>query len=189
MSKSLSLSSLIGRSLSAPLARLWRDDGGVTAIEFGLLATPFFAVIGAILETSMVFLAGGVMDGAVQDATRLIRTGKAQSPSFTVAQFETLICDRLFGLFRDCDELRVSVTPVVNFTSATVVSPVDPNCTSSCPWTIPEEFDTGQTSSTVLVQVYYKWPLMLSAISMQPTDLADGTRLLGSVRVFRNEPF
>ena len=67
----------------SPLRR-WRgfahDESGVTAIEFGLLAVPFFSILGAILETSLVFLSGQVLESAVQDASRLIRTAPRSSP-------------------------------------------------------------------------------------------------------------
>jgi Flp pilus assembly protein TadG len=185
----LPLVSLIGRSLVAPLARFWRDDSGVTAIEFGLLATPFFAIIGAILETSIIFLAGQVLDSAVQDASRQIRTGQLQAKNYTIDQFENLICDKLFGLFADCHAMQVRVTTVSNFTNATVVPPVSTTCTTTCPWTMTESFQPGQGSSTVIVQVYYKWPVILRLASFALNDQPDGTRLLGSVQVFRNEPF
>jgi len=182
-----SLTSLIRRSLIAPLARFWRDDSGVTAIEFGLLATPFFAIIGAILETSVTFLAGQVLDSAVHDASRQIRTGQAQH--FTLPQFEDLVCERLYGLFKDCHDLRVKVTTVTNFTSATLTPPMSTTCTTSCPWIMDEAYQPGNGSSTVIVQVYYKWPIILRLASFAPNDMPDGTRLLGSVQVFRNEPF
>ena len=181
------LSSLIGRSLLAPLKRFARDESAVTAVEVGLLAGPFFAIIGAILETSVVFLAGQVLDSAVQDASRQIRTGQAKS--FTLSRFEDLVCDKLFGLFRDCHALQVRVIPVTNFAAATVAPPLSSNCTPNCTWNWPEEYRPGQGSSTMLVQVYYRWPLILPMASFAPNDQPDGTRLLGSVQVFRNEPF
>lgn len=184
-----SLASLIGRSLAAPLARFWRDDSGVTAIEFGILATPFFAIVGAILETSVVFLASAVLDSAVLDASRQIRTGQLQAQNYTVAKFEDLVCSRLYGLFQDCHSLQVRVSTVSNFTSATLMPPLSTTCTTTCPWVIPEEFKPGQGSSTVIVQVYYKWPLVLRMGALAANDQPDGTRLLGAVQVFRNEPF
>ena len=183
------LSSLIGRSLLAPLMRFARDDSGVTAIEVGILAGPFFGIIGAILETSMVFLAGQVLDSAVQDASRQIRTGQLQGQSYTLARFEDLICDRLYGLFSDCHALQVRVTPVTNFASATIAPPLSSTCTPNCTWNWPEQFTPGQGSNTMIVQVYYRWPLILPMASFAPNDQPDGTRLLGSVQVFRNEPF
>jgi Flp pilus assembly protein TadG len=185
----ISLASLIGRSLLAPLQRLWRDETGVTAIEFGILAPPFFAMIGVILETSVMFLSSQVLDSAVHDASRQIRTGQAQHQKYTLAQFEDLICDRLFGLFSDCHALQVNVKPVNKFIDAVVTAPVDPNCVKDCPWLIDETFDPGTRSNTVLVQVYYKWPVVLNLPSLMPNKMEDGTVLMGSVDVFRNEPF
>ena len=181
------LSSLIARSLLGPLMRFARDDSGVTAIEVGILAGPFFGIIGAILETSMVFLAGQVLDSAVNDASRQIRTGQAKA--FTLAQFEDLVCDKLFGLFSDCHALQVRVTPVTNFANATVAPPLSTTCSPNCTWNWPEQYTPGQGSSTMIVQVYYRWPLILPMASFAPNDQPDGTRLLGSVQVFRNEPF
>lgn len=165
-----------------------RDQRGATAVEFGLLALPFFAIIGAILETSLVFLAGQVLDSAVGDASRQIRTGQAQQAGFNTTKFEKLVCDELYGLF-DCSKLYTSVTTINDFASATVSPPVDTSCSTSCTWTQPETFVPGQGSSTVLVQVYYKWPVILSIGGFDLANLGDRTRLLATVRVFRNEPF
>lgn len=181
------LSSLIGRSLFAPLTRFARDESAVTAIEVGLLGLPFFAIIGAILETSIVFLAGQVLDSAVYDATRQIRTG--QATAYSLSQFEDLVCDKLFGLFSNCHALQIRVTPVSNFADATVLPPLSNNCTPNCTWNWNELYDPGRGSSTMIVQVYYRWPLILPMASFAPNDQPDGTRLLGSVQVFRNEPF
>ncbi|WP_375450143.1 TadE/TadG family type IV pilus assembly protein [uncultured Devosia sp.] len=183
------LTSLIGRSLLKPLARFCRDDSGVTAIEFGILAFPFFAIVGAILETSIVFLAGQFLDSAVQDASRAIRTGQLQTSNYTLQNFEDLVCSRLSGLFSDCAGLQIYVHPVDDFASATIPYPLSRTCTNTCPWLFPEEFRPGSASNTVVVQVYYKWPLVLPAGPFSSTAQPDGTQLLGAVRVFRNEPF
>ena len=55
------------------------SEDGAVLIEFALLAVPFFALIFAILETSITFLAQQVLDSALQDATRSIRTGQSQT--------------------------------------------------------------------------------------------------------------
>jgi hypothetical protein len=137
----------------------------------------------------VVFLASAVLDSAVLDASRQIRTGQLQAQNYTVANFEDLVCSRLYGLFQDCDALQVRVSTVSNFTSATLDPPLSTTCTTTCPWVIPEEFKPGQGSSTVIVQVYYKWPLILRMGAFAANDQPDGTRLLGAVQVFRNEPF
>lgn len=169
------------------LRRFVRDERGVTVIEMGLLALPFFAIIGAILETSLVFLGSQVLDNAVQDASRAIRTGQAQSAGFTLTQFRTSVCDRLFDMF-DCSKLRIRVSTVTNFASATVsgspLSPTDPKT-----WVLQEGFVPGGATQVVMVQVYYKWPVILNFAGLNLATSSDGTHLMGAVRVFANEPF
>lgn len=170
--------------------RFRRADGGTSIIEFALLGPIFFALIGATLETSVVFLTGQVMESAVQDSGRAIRTGQAQRRGDTLATFRNEICSRGLGLF-DCSQLHIEVTPVDSFKTATVKPPIDPACSKLCDWTRPEDYRPGQGSSTVLVQVYYKYPLVLtgSFLGIGMADLPDGKRLMGSVTVFKNEPF
>ncbi len=166
-----------------------RDDRGVTMIEFGILAIPFFAIIGATLETALVLMASQILDSAVYDASRQVRTGQAQSANMTEAQFRAAICGGLYGLF-DCSKLRIRVSIVNNFNSATVTNPVNTtNCNPTCQWTMVQSFTPGVGSDIIMVQAYYKWPVILNFAGFNLMDQPDGTRLLGAVRVFRNEPF
>lgn len=170
--------------------RFARDERAAVAIEFGILALPFFTLIFAILETTMVFFAGQILDSAVQDASRLIRTGQAQTASYTAANFRTAICSGLYGLF-DCAQLRVKVSVVSNFTSATITPPTQTgsNCTTTCAWTLTEAYAPGIGGDVVLIQAYYKWRTVVNLPGFNIANQPDGTRLLGTVRVFRNEPF
>jgi hypothetical protein len=179
-----------------------RDDSGVTAVEFGLLALPFFSIIGAILETSLIFLSGQVLESAVQDASRLIRTGQAQAAAVTPDAFKTLICSRTFGLIRDCDGLHVEVDVINAFGDVDVAPPVNWQCgereageteaqaAAKCAsWTRPESYTPGNGSSIVMVQVYYKWPVIVPFGGLGLGNLPDGRRVMGAATVFRNEPF
>lgn len=179
--------SLIGRKL---LRGFGRDERGVTAIEFGLLAVPFFAIIGAILETSLVFLSGQLLDSAVQDVSRLIRTGQARSTMFSADDFRKNVCERLFGLFGDCKGLYVEVRSVTNFADIDVKAPINPNCTLNCDaWAEPDAFTPGQGSSIMVVEAYYKWPIIINLGGLNLSNLPGGKRLMGAAAVFRNEPF
>lgn len=175
--------------LHANLRRLVRDERAVTAIEFGLLAVPFFAVIGAILQTSVVFLASQVLESAVLDASRAIRTGQAQGSNMTLEQFRSDVCSRLYGLFSDCDGLHVRVNVVTNFQSASVSPPMPQPCFAPCDWTEAQGFSPGAGKSVVLVQVYYRYPIFVQLGPLGMSNMADGRRLLGSATVFQNEPF
>lgn len=182
------------RRLLAPAIRkgraFGRDERGVTAIEFGFLALPFFTVICAILETSLVFFAGQILDSAVQDSARLVRTGQAQTAEYEPSDFRSAICDGLMEIF-DCALLRVSVTVVTDFTSATVEDPVETgeDCDPDCEWTLAETYTPGTGGDVVMVQAFYKWPTIVNLPGFNLQNQPDGTRLLGAVRVFKNEPF
>jgi Flp pilus assembly protein TadG len=175
-------------ALSRRLRAFWRDERGATAIELGILAVPFFALVGAMLETALVFLASQTLDSGVQDASRFIRTGQVQAiTGYNLADFQAAICDRLFGLF-NCNNLKIVVSTVDNFASATVPStPLDP--TDPTKWTITPAFNPGTGSSVIMVQVYYKWPTFMNFGGFRLGSSADGTYLMSTVRVFKNEPF
>ena len=164
-----------------------RDDRAVTSIEFAILGLPFFLVIGAILETAIVFLASQVLDSAVQDSGRLIRTGQAQFANYTATNFRAAICSELFNLF-NCANLQIKVSTVTDFASATVVTPID-TTQATAPWTLVPSYCPGVGKSIIMVQAYYKWPVMLNFGGFNLQSSPDGTRLLGAVRVFENEPF
>lgn len=192
---------LLPRSLTRALLPIRRTGGAFgrnerasTAIEFGLLALPFFAIIGAIIETSMVFLAGQVLDSALQDASRLVRTGEAQAAGYTSTSFRTAVCNGLYRLF-DCSKLKIKVTTLASFsnTSSTVTTPIKTNCNpatdfTQC-WNVVESYSPGQGSSIELVEVYYKWDVMINFGGFNLQNQPDGSRLLAAIRVFRNEPF
>ncbi|OYX04895.1 MAG: hypothetical protein B7Z15_17285 [Rhizobiales bacterium 32-66-8] len=181
---------MIGRALLPRRRRGFaRDEGGATLIEFGLLALPFFSIVGAILETSVVFLSSQVLESAVQDVSRLIRTGQAQGTMESVDAFRDRVCSRLYGLFADCDGLFVEVKVITNFNDASISAPIADACTLPCDWTRLPSYTPSNSSNIVLVQVYYKWPVMLSLGDLSLANLPGNQRLMGAATVFRNEPF
>jgi Flp pilus assembly protein TadG len=170
--------------------RFARDDRATTLLEFGFLALPFFTIIFAMLETTMVFFAGQILDAAVDDASRLIRTGQAQTLNYDLTNFRTSVCDELYGLF-DCSAVKLKVSLITDFTSATAPSPTKTgsDCDPSCDWTLTESYAPGSGSQIVMVQAYYKWPVIVNLPGFNFETQPDGVRLLGTVRVFENEPF
>jgi hypothetical protein len=172
-----------------------RNQRAAVAVEFALLALPFFTIIAAILETALVFFAGQILESAVHDSSRLLRTGQAQAAEFDAGDYRNAICDGLYGLF-DCDSERmlVKVTVLDEFgaASAAIAAPVSAGCSTdpdACDWAIEEAYDPGVGASVVIVQAYYKWPTLVDLPWFNLADQAGGDRLLAGVRVFRNEPF
>ncbi|MEO6394616.1 MAG: TadE/TadG family type IV pilus assembly protein [Devosia sp.] len=184
---------LLRRLLAPVIARgrgFARDDKATTAIEFGLLALPFFTLIFAVLETAMVFFASQVLDSAVEDASRMIRTGRAQAAGYTLANFRTLMCGYTFSLFGDCSGIQIRVNTIANFSAATT-TPAAQNCTvTTCTWNPAfENYNAGIRRDVVQVTAYYRWPLLVVLPYFNLKDQPDNFRLLSATRVFRNEPF
>lgn len=170
-----------GRSFS-------RDERGVTAIEFGILALPFFTIIFAILETAMVFFAGQVLDSAVEDASRMIKTGRAQAAEYQMSDFRTLMCGYTFSLF-DCSKIRIKIQKISSF-SAAELNPTIQTCNQTeCTWAMSETYNAGKGREVVQVLAYYRWPLLLNFPYFNMRNQPDNYRLLGATRAFRNEPF
>lgn len=168
------------------------------AIEFAILALPFFTIIFAILETAMVFFAQQILESAVQDTSRFIQTGQAQATGtdWNIDNFRTAMCTKLYGLFdcHDAGKMRIIVRPVGTFTDANVDLPINADCTpggdpTKCDWAVQNAYNDGTRNQVMVVQVYYKWPTVVNLPWFNLETQAGGTRLLSAVRVFRNEPF
>ena len=165
-----------------------RDERGVTAVEFGILALPFFTLIFAILETTMAFLAGQVLDGAVEDASRTIKTGRAQS--YNLAEFRELMCGYTFRLFGDdCSNVMIRVAKLDNFASTQGTVPATICDDDGCRLDIEQNFVVGNGRDVIQVSAYYRWPLVVNLPYFNFSNQPDGYRLLVATRVFRNEPF
>src|SRR5947209_17592494 len=82
-----------------PLRSFSGQKSGSAAVEFGLVAAPFLALLFAIVETAIVFFAGQALETAAADSARLIMTGQAQSQGFDAAAFKNAVCAKIYGLF------------------------------------------------------------------------------------------
>ncbi len=79
-------------------ARFVAESRGVAAIEFGLIAAPFLALVTAILQIGVLFFAEQDLQTATSKAARLIMTGQAQTQGMSSNQFIQQVCnfDALF---------------------------------------------------------------------------------------------
>ncbi len=159
---------------------------GAAAVEFALIGPVFLALIFAILETALVFFANQYLETAVNDASRLIRTGQAHKNGFSSTQFKNEICGRLVAFFSDCQtKLKLDVRTSATFTGADTAKPVD----GSGNYNGPQAYDHGTATQIVVVRAYYEWPLIATGFGMDLSDVGNSKRLLAAVTAFRNEPF
>lgn len=163
-----------------------RDRNGSTAVEFGMLAIPFLSLVYAIFETSMVHMAGQVLQTAVSDASRLIMTGQAQTAGFTGADFKNEVCKRVKATF-DCPKmLQVDVRTFPNFSSANAPPPPINNGRLD---STGFGFVPGGPNAIVVVRAAIEYPIIVPLIGQTMVNLADNKLLIMASAAFKNEPF
>lgn len=157
---------------------------GAAAVEFALIAGPFFVLMMAIMEVGLVFFTSAVMEDAVMQAARDVRTGEFQNDGGGRAEFLNLVCQS-FGQIGDCDKLSVDVRTFDDFSSAAFPDPV-----------VDDEFDDsgfafepGGAGAVVLVRVFYRKKLITPSLGVGMANLADNEILLSSATAFRTEPY
>ena len=159
------------------------DREGTTAVEFAILAFPFFLLLFGIIECSLLFFAGQLLESAVDDVGRKIRTGQLDD-TMTAQEFKTEICDATSILF-DCDKLDVDLRVAATFDD--LDNPPEP---------VGGEIDHSSYSFTApcpeqiaMVTVSYEWPVFTDYVSAQISNLNSGNALLNAIAVFRTEPY
>ena len=162
------------------LQALRRERDGVAAVEFAMVALPFFFLLIAILETGYIFFLSILIEGAAADSARQVRIG-AITTGTPLATFQTLVCNRMFGLVPPpCNDLIYDVRVVADFAS-TLPLPPFPTSQGSA------SFLPGVAGDIVVVRVVYPWTFITPYLESLVT--AGGTRHLVSTVAFRNEPY
>lgn len=167
-------------------ARLRRNEAGAVAIEFAIVALPFFTMIFAIIQLAMLFLTDQLLETAVADAARLIRTGQAKTAGWTVTNYKNQVCNELYGML-DCNLLQSYVTAYTTPTAISTATPVDKTGAYSSSPSYDSNANSGST--IVVAATYYKYSSLFAGLGLSVADQPDGTRLIGAVAAFRNEPF
>lgn len=172
-----------GSRLGLPAFAGARD--GSAAVEFGLVAAPFLALLFAIMETAFVFFAGQSLEYAASQSGRLIMTGQQDAAKWDQAAFKNQVCARIIALF-DCQaKLHVNVQKYSSFTSADTTPPytngqLDPT---------KVKYEPGVPGDVIVVQLYYQWPIYVSLLNSKLSNQNGNHRLLVATNAFRNEPY
>jgi Flp pilus assembly protein TadG len=171
-------------SFARLLRRFRRNSDGATIVEFAIVAPTFFALLFAILETAMVFLAGQVLETITQDSARMILTGQAQQGNFTQANFRSYVCSQIPALF-SCTDMAIDVTSYTSFASISLNNPID----GSGNYTPPSGWSCGGPGSIVVVRITYPWQLYVTGLGYNISNFNGNQRLLTAIAAFQNEPY
>ena len=167
--------------------RFLRDLRGATAIEFGILAMPFFLVVFAVLETTLSFTVEQVMANSMDRLARDIRTGQIVPAETDQAAFRQLICDDLeVFVAAGCPDLHFDLQHYSSFDDVP----------TSIPFAGPGQLDTsgfrydpGGTGTINNLRIIYEWPLYTDMMKSRIAGLDDGRVLLYTTTTWQNEPF
>lgn len=183
----LSVPGIIAPRLLAKARRWAKANEGIAAVEFALIAIPFFFLIFGLLEVCLLFIMSAILEHGIGEASRQIRTGQLQNNGFGQVAFKNAVCAELFDLL-DCDsKLRFDVKTFSSFANTSNPDVIDPVTGDLDDSTFT--FQPGNKNEIVVVRVFYEWNLITPILSAPLANMSGGRRLLQSTVAFRNEPF
>lgn len=167
--------------------RFMADRRGATAIEFSILALPFFALLFAVLETTISFSAEQTMANAADRLSREIRIGTLDPAVTDEDAFRAMICERMDLFVTDgCPGLHFDLQSYPNFAAVP----------KTIPYSAPGVIDTrgfryapGGAGTINNLRVLYKWPVITNLMKTRIAGLEDGHVLLYATTTWQNEPF
>ena len=128
------------------IGRFRKKDDGAAAVEFALVALPFFGLMFGIIELAIFFFANRYLEDGLFQASRKVLTQRLTG-SDICSKFKTAMEDSVAGWLNDKNKLTISITPISDF-SATGTA-LDINA-GGCSF--------GGTDQTLVIKVTYAYP-------------------------------
>lgn len=180
-------------------------DGGV-AIEFAILAIPFFLLVFAIIETCVAFAAEQTLNYAVDKMGRQLRTGQitfnstpAAATDVTAAQFKTLFCAELSIMIKCGTDVDSRLYLDLKEYGSFGAMPKSVPRTGSGPYgdldTTGFAFSPGGARSINMLRAFYKWKVTADLVRPWVTNIrGSGTALpeyylIAAATAYRNEAY
>ncbi len=177
---------------TALLRRFRRNDRGVVAIEFAMLALPFFLLVFAIIETCLSFAAGQLLQNTVDRVARELRTGQIQPVEATSTKIFGEVCGGMAIMLVDdsCPELALDLKSYDEFADIpTGITRLANGDVDTSGFTI----DPAGPQEIAQIRAFYRWPiytdLMKARIANVNRGTSDGKILLFATMTWQNEPF
>ncbi|ANL70293.1 Flp pilus assembly TadG-like protein [Rhizobium phaseoli] len=184
-----------------------RSRDGAAAIEFALLAIPYFVVIFAILETFIAFAAEELVSNAVDTMSRRMRTGQitynlGRTTDMTQTQFRQAFCDEI-SILISCsateaatpNKLYLDVQTFATFSAIPTTIPKLSTDRYSDLNTAAIKYSPGGASTINMLRAYYRWEIITDLVRPYITTIrpSDGsmptTYLIIATAAFQNEQY
>ena len=176
--------------------RFQKNEDGATAIEFAIVALPFFALLFGIMELALVFFVNSALVHATSDAGRHVRVGNFQACG-GADQFKALVCRNMKGLGNCWKNVRIDVVEGSSFKTIALpeippILPRDPDLSGAAavPLTPNGVFDSNDAGDTIVVRSVLHYRLALPPLLTRlDNPRGSGARTMVATTAFRNEPF
>lgn len=180
--------------LARRFARYKRSQDGATAVEFALVAGPFFFVLGCICETGLMLFTEYVLQNSVQEAARLVRTGQVSAGDGSIimssTDFKNKICENVSIIIDCAGGVSVYVNNSDTFTglTASIADPLTVG-TQSNGGGYTMVFQPGGQLKAATVIATYDWDFTFPFMDFLGNFRDGRIRRLYGLAIFRNEPF
>ncbi len=186
---------LLNKSIGARFRRYRASSDGATAVEFALVAGPFFYVLGCICETGLMLFTEYVLQNSVQEAARLVRTGQLMDASGTTvtvssSDFKAKICEDVSVIIDCAGKVSVYVNTAADFATLTG-SMADPLKVGVADDGKPYKvvYTPGGKLQAATVIATYDWDFAFPFMDFLGNIQNGKKRRLYGLAIFRNEPF
>lgn len=176
------------------LRRLFRDNTGVTAIEFALLAPAFFALLFSLFEVGLLFTRMAMVDHAVNVVSKQVYTGEVtqglNSGTINQTDIEHAVCGVAAAVIPNCkSEITVELTEITSMSSLPSDEASCEDATLDLNPTV--SFNPGKGNSIVFMRVCMTVDLLTPGLGfgLKLTKTNTGRFELISSAAFLNEPF
>lgn len=170
-----------------------RNDRGATAVEFGLIAIPFFAIIFAIMQSALVFWSQQILDTVLTDAVRQVYTGqfqRANGGSTGTAALDALrsvMCPtgaQARTTIFNCANVKLDVRSFASFPNGIPDPPIKDGAMN------PSfgQYQCPAPGQIALVRAVVEFPIFVTLLNPNMANL-NGNRLLMATAAFQTEPY
>jgi Flp pilus assembly protein TadG len=170
--------------------RYAKCESGAPAVEFAMVAFPFFMLLGVIIESGTMMFAEYTLQASVQQAGRLVRTGQAQGGEYSAADFKAAICKTAGVLINCTGGVTVYLATDTTFAALKAKLPSFLNVGAAADGSAgPTSYQCGGPLSTTAVVATYDWTFVFPFMSFNNNVSTAGKRRLVGFSLFENEPF
>ena len=181
--------------------RLWRDESGTTAIEFGFCGLAVIYFIVGIIEFSMAMTVGNSLEAATNLSSRLGKTGYVDADAEDQEETIRDEIERRVGPMIDMAKLKITNEVYNDFTSLNSPDiledksdPPDGDTSDPGEWTDVDSDGfkdgaegVGAAGNLVVYRITYPWQVMTPLIGQFVGS--DGIIRLTAYSVVKNEPY